>query len=95
MIRLCVGIAAFFCLVTVIFPGQIMRIYTVGEEIIRFGIRYLNYSAVAYFLLGLSLTCTITLPDKAFVSVNQGSVEGIHQDQYPGIDQRWDSGLGQ
>ena len=61
MIRLCVGIAALFCVVTLFFPEWIMRIYTVEEGIITNGIRYLEYSVVTYFLLGLSLTCTIVL----------------------------------
>ncbi len=61
MIRLCVGIAVLFCVVTLFFPEWIMRIYTVEEGIITNGIRYLEYSVVTYFLLGLSLTCTIVL----------------------------------
>ena len=61
MIRLCVGIAALFCVMTLFFPEWIMRIYTVEEGIITNGIRYLEYSVVTYFLLGLSLTCTIVL----------------------------------
>ncbi len=61
MIRLCVGIAALFCVMTLFFPEWIMRIYTVEEGIITNWIRYLEYSDVTYFLLGLSLTCTIVL----------------------------------
>lgn len=61
MIRLCVGIAALFCVMTLFFPEWIMRIYTVEEGIITNGIRYLEYLVVTYFLLGLSLTCTIVL----------------------------------
>ncbi len=61
MVRLCVGIATLFCIVTITFPEWIMRIYTVEEGIITHGIPYLRYSVVIYFLLGLSLTCTIVL----------------------------------
>jgi putative MATE family efflux protein len=38
-----------------------MRIYTVEEPIIHHGIQYLNWSVVTYFLLGMSVTCTIVL----------------------------------
>ena len=38
-----------------------MQIYTVDSNIITLGIEYLRYSVVTYFLLGLSLTCTIVL----------------------------------
>lgn len=61
MIRLCVGIATLFCAVTFFFPEQIMRSYTAEESIITLGIRYLRFSSVTYYLLGLSLTCTIVL----------------------------------
>lgn len=61
MVRLCIGIALLFCLATVMFPEQIMRIYTTENEIITNGAQYLRYSVVTYFLLGLSLTTTIVL----------------------------------
>lgn len=61
MIRLCLGIAAVFCLATLLFPKGIMHIYTAEEGIIAQGVRYLEYSVITYFLLGLSLTCTIVL----------------------------------
>lgn len=61
MVRLCLAMSALFCAVTLFFPEQIMRIYTVEEPIIYHGIQYLNYSVVTYFLLGLSVTCTIVL----------------------------------
>ena len=38
-----------------------MKIYTTEADIITQGIRYLKYSVASYFLLGLSLTCTIVL----------------------------------
>ena len=38
-----------------------MGIYTVEDAIISNGVRYLEYSVITYFLLGLSLTSTIVL----------------------------------
>ena len=61
MLRLCLAMATLFCVVTVFLPQQIMKIYTVEEDIIANGARYLEYSVVTYYLLGLSLTCTIVL----------------------------------
>lgn len=53
--------ATLFCVATILWPRQIMQIYTVEEDIITHGVSYLEYSVVTYFLLGLSLTCTIVL----------------------------------
>lgn len=61
MLRLCLAMSTLFCLVTVFCPEWIMRIYTTDENIIRYGVEYLRYSVVTYYLLGLSLTCTIVL----------------------------------
>ena len=61
MLRLCIAMATLFCVVTILMPGQIMKIYTEEEGIISNGIEYLKYSVVTYYLLGLSLTCTIVL----------------------------------
>ena len=61
MLRLCLAMATLFCVVTVFLPQQIMKIYTVEEDIIANGARYLEYSVVTYYLLGLSLTFTIVL----------------------------------
>ena len=61
MVRLCLTMSALFCLLTILMPEQIMRIYTVEEPIIHHGISYLNWSVVTYFLLGMSVTCTIVL----------------------------------
>jgi len=61
MLRLCLGLSLLFCVATIFFPGQIMRIYTSDVDIIGYGVRYLKYSVISYFLLGLSLTCTIVL----------------------------------
>ncbi len=61
MTRLCVGIAALFCVATILFPGGIMMIYTDEAPIIAQGVEYLKYSVITYFLLGLSLTSTLVL----------------------------------
>jgi len=61
MLRLCLGMSVLFCTATLFFPRQIMLIYTAEEPVIYHGIQYLNYSVITYFLLGLSLTCTIVL----------------------------------
>lgn len=61
MLRICLSLAVLFCLATILFPEQIMKIYTVEADIIKIGARYLRYSVISYFLLGLSLTCTIVL----------------------------------
>ncbi len=61
MLRLCLGMAALFCAATVLMPDLIMKIYTVERDIIDLGVSYLYWSVASYFLLGLSLTCTIVL----------------------------------
>ncbi len=61
MLRLCLIMAALFCVATIFLPEPIMRIYTDEWPIIREGMEYLKYSIVSYFFLGLSLTCTIVL----------------------------------
>lgn len=61
MLRLCLAMALLFCVATILMPEQIMKIYTTDEDIIGKGVEYLNWSVASYFLLGLSLTCTIVL----------------------------------
>lgn len=61
MLRLCLIMSTIFCVVTILIPRQIMQIYTVEEDIINEGVKYLEYSVITYFLLGLSLTSTIVL----------------------------------
>ena len=61
MLRLCLAMATLFCVVTALFPQWIMKIYTVETPIIEKGSEYLMWSVISYFLLGLSLTCTIVL----------------------------------
>ena len=61
MIRLCLGFALIFAVLTALFPGQIMRIYTPEQDVIREGINYFFWSVPTYFLLGLSLDCTLVI----------------------------------
>lgn len=69
MLRLCLLLSVLFCVATVFLPEQIMRIYTEETHIISYGIRYLKYSVASYFLLGLSLTCTIVLRNVGQVKI--------------------------
>ncbi len=61
MLRLCIGFGLVFAIVTALFPGGIMRIYTPEEDVIAQGIRYFYYSVPTYVLLGVSLDCTLVL----------------------------------
>ena len=61
MLRLVMGLAALFCVGTVLFPEPIMYIYTNELPIIGYGVEYLRWSVISYFFLGLSVTCTIVL----------------------------------
>ena len=61
MLRLTLGLAAIFVVVTLFIPGLVMRLYTTEAEIISQGIQYLEYSVITYFFLGLSLVNTIVL----------------------------------
>ena len=69
MLRLVLIMSTIFCVGTILMPRQIMQIYTVEENIITNGIQYLNYSIVTYYLLGLSLTCTIVLRNVGMVKI--------------------------
>ncbi len=69
MLRLCLAMATLFCVATIFLPKQIMLIYTDEAPIINLGIEYLEYSVVTYFLLGLSLTCTIVLRNVGMMKI--------------------------
>lgn len=69
MLRLVLIMSTLFCVGTILLPKQIMQIYTVEEQIILKGIEYLKYSVVTYYLLGLSLTCTIVLRNVGMVKI--------------------------
>ncbi len=61
MIRLTVGLAALFALITLIMPKTLMRMYTDDPDIINLGAVYFKWSIVTYFFLGTSLVTTIVL----------------------------------
>ena len=69
MLRLCLAMAMLFCVATIFLPEQIMKIYTTEADIISNGVIYLEWSVVTYFLLGLSLTCTIVLRNVGMVKI--------------------------
>lgn len=69
MLRLCLAMSTLFCVATIFLPRQIMMIYTTEENIIANGAIYLEYSVITYFLLGLSLTCTIVLRNVGQVKI--------------------------
>ncbi|MBE6700575.1 MAG: MATE family efflux transporter [Ruminococcaceae bacterium] len=69
MLRLCLLMSTLFCVLTIFFPEEIMKIYTVEKDIIAYGVRYLKYSVITYYLLGLSLTCTIVLRNVGQVKI--------------------------
>lgn len=61
MVRITVSLALLFALATLLFPRQIMRMYSDSDGIISGGVTYFKYSIITYFFLGLSLVCTIVL----------------------------------
>ncbi len=61
MLRVCFVFAAVFTLATLLSPRMIMLIYSNEEEIIYYGIKYLEWMIPTYFCMGFSLTCTIVL----------------------------------
>ena len=61
MLRLALGLAAIFAIVTAVIPEKIMSIYTDSNEVIEYGANYFRYSVVTYFFLGTSLVTTIVL----------------------------------
>ena len=69
MLRLTLILSTLFCIATIFLPRQIMQIYTTETDIITIGTEYLNYSIITYFLLGLSLTCTIVLRNVGVVKL--------------------------
>lgn len=61
MLRITLGLAAFFALVTLIMPNTLMKMYTTDEAIIHLGGIYFKWSVITYFFLGSSLVVTIVL----------------------------------
>lgn len=61
MLRIMLIVALGFTVVTLIFPGEILRIYTPDQQIIGYGVKYLRVIALTFVMQGLSQTMTITL----------------------------------
>ena len=61
MLRITVGIATIFALLTLFMPSLLMKMYTNDEEIIRLGDVYFRWSVITYFFLGTGLVSTIVL----------------------------------
>lgn len=61
MLYFCMLFSTLFTAVTLVAPGDIMRIYTPDREIIAYGSDYLRWLLPTYYCMGLSLTCTIVL----------------------------------
>lgn len=58
VLRMGLVIAAAFTVVTLLFPAELMRLYTPDEAVIEKGVLYFRISAVTYVLLGVSLILT-------------------------------------
>ena len=61
MLRITVGLAAIFALLTLFIPSTLMKMYTNDSEIIRLGDVYFRWSVITYFFLGTGLVSTIVL----------------------------------
>ena len=58
VLRMGLVIAAAFTVVTLLFPEELMQLYTPDEAVIEKGVLYFRISAVTYVLLGVSLILT-------------------------------------
>ncbi len=58
VLRMGLVIAAVFTVATLLFPEELMRLYTPDEAVIEKGVLYFRISAVTYVLLGVSLILT-------------------------------------
>lgn len=61
MLRFCLIISSVFTIITFWVPGHIMKIFSNDEEIIRYGVIYLNWLLPTYFCVAFSQTCSIIL----------------------------------
>ena len=61
MLRITVGLATLFALLTFFMPSLLMKTYTNDSEIINLGDVYFRWSVITYFFLGTSLVSTIVL----------------------------------
>lgn len=69
MLRLCILFAVVFAAATMLVPDKIMAVYTPDPEIIKKGTEYFRWSVPTYFLLGISLACTIVIRSVGSVKV--------------------------
>ena len=58
VLRMGLVIAAAFTVVTLLFPEELMQLYTPDEDVIEKGVLYFRISAATYVLLGVSLILT-------------------------------------
>jgi len=61
MLRICITIALLLTVATILWPGQIMAIYTNDPAIIEKGILYFRLSAFTYIPFGVMTTLTIVM----------------------------------
>ena len=61
MMRICLAAAAVFTAVTLLFPAQIMSVFTSDAQVIEKGRIYFLVSSPTYLLMGISLTLTLIL----------------------------------
>jgi putative MATE family efflux protein len=61
MIRLVAILGLFFSISCFYLPSQVMKIYTLDEELIRIGSTYFQWSVIPCFLLGFSVTIAIVM----------------------------------
>lgn len=61
MLRLAMGLAAIFAIITAVAPKTVMSIYTKDPLVMEFGANYFRFSIATYFFTGASLVTTIVL----------------------------------
>ena len=61
MLRFALAFAAVFMTATILFPAQIMKIYSPDPEVIAYGAKYLKWMVPTFFTTGLTVPCTIVL----------------------------------
>lgn len=61
MLRFCFGISLLFTAVSLLWPAEIMRLFTPDEAIVAKGVLYFRISAFTYVIFGVTQTMTIIL----------------------------------
>lgn len=61
MLRICFLVATGFMILTILFPREIMSIYTKDNTVISSGVEYFRYLSLVFIFHGLALTMTIVL----------------------------------